>query len=152
MSHPHQLKSLSPREAITDTLYRVLLAFDENDIPLFDSAFASEDVSFVMNGNTTQGLETIRSTLLAHMGPMDTTHMISSIRVDLEDGSDTATLTANAMNQHAPSGRGDETDGSKFLAGTRYWIYFINVKGDWKIKKWTMNIVWSQGDPSIMRP
>ncbi|KAG4423940.1 hypothetical protein IFR04_002935 [Cadophora malorum] len=150
MSYPLALKSLSPREAITDTLYRALMAFDENNISFFDSAFAGEDVSFVLNGNATNGLETIRSTLLSHIGPMDTTHMVSGIRIDLEDGSDTATLTATAMNQHAPPGRGAEADGPKFLAGARYWIVFVKVKGEWRIKKWTMNVVWSQGDPSVL--
>ena len=70
MSYPLALKTLSPREAITDTLYRALMAFDENNISFFDSAFAGEDVSFVLNGNATNGLETIRSTLLSHIGPM----------------------------------------------------------------------------------
>ena len=37
--------------------------------------------------------------------------MVSGIRIDLEDGSDTATLTATAMNQHAPPGRGAGADG-----------------------------------------
>ena len=76
--------------------------------------------------------------------------MVSGIRIDLEDGSDTATLTATAMNQHAPPGRGAEADGPKFLAGARYWIVFVKVKGEWRIKKWTMNVVWSQGDPSVL--
>ena len=70
MSYPLTLKSLNPREAITDALYRALIAFDENNIPMFDPAFAGEDVSFVLNGNATNRLEAIRSTLLSHIGPM----------------------------------------------------------------------------------
>ncbi|KAH9214502.1 hypothetical protein DL95DRAFT_462035 [Leptodontidium sp. 2 PMI_412] len=97
-SYPLVHKNLNPREAITDALFRVLIGFDENDILMFNSGFADDDVSFVMNGNVTQGLDTIRTQLLSHVGPLDTTHMVSGIRIALDDGTDTAKLTATSMN------------------------------------------------------
>jgi hypothetical protein len=48
MAYILNLSGLTPREAITDALYRAVIGFDRNDIAAFDSAFV-EDV-LVMAG------------------------------------------------------------------------------------------------------
>jgi SnoaL-like domain len=156
-SYPHKLPSLTPREAITDALYRALIGFDRHDIPIFTSAFAGEDVTFEIHDGsneprTVNGLSTIQNTVLAQVGPMDTTHMISNVRVDVKDGADTASLTAYALAQHCPPGRGKEPDGPKFLAGAEYMIDLVRDGEDglWKIKKWVLDVVWRQGDRAVI--
>jgi len=158
MAHPHSVTSLTLREAITDALYRGVIGFDHNDVSIFNSAFAGEDVSFELlagEGEKTivSGLSTIRTQVLDHVGPMDTTHMISNVRVDVKDGADTASLTAYALAQHCPPGRGKEPDGPKYLVGGEYWIDLIRDDGDglWKIKKWVLKVIWTQGDASVMQ-
>ena len=47
-----------------------------------------------------------QETVLAHVGPMDTTHMISNVLVVHKDGSDTAQLKCYALEPHCPPGRG----------------------------------------------
>ncbi|KAH7397977.1 hypothetical protein BKA64DRAFT_745521 [Cadophora sp. MPI-SDFR-AT-0126] len=96
MSHPLPLKSHNPREAVSDTLYRALIAFEEKAVSLFASAFAGDD---------------------------DTTYMVSSIRSDLPN--DTAIFTATAMNKRAPPETVAEPDGLEFWAGETYWINFV---------------------------
>ncbi len=155
MSHPHTLTSLTPREAITDALYRALVGFDRNDISIFNSAFAGEDVVFELRPGDTiiNALSTIRTQVLDHVGPMDTTHMISNVRVDVRDGADTASLTAYALAQHCPPGKGKEPDAPKYLVGGEYWIDLVRDEGDglWKIKKWVLDVIWRQGDASVMQ-
>jgi len=156
MSHPHTLTSLTPREAITDALYRAVIGFDSNDISIFNSAFAGEDVIFELNDGHTRvvnGLSAIHTQVLDQVGPMDTTHMISNVRVAVKDGAGTASLTAYALAQHCPPGRGKEPDGPKFLVGGEYWIDLVRDEGDglWKIKKWVLNVIWRQGDASVMQ-
>jgi hypothetical protein len=156
MSRPHTLTSLTPREAITDALYRALIGFDRNDISIFNSAFAGEDVIFELHSDDRRiinGLSTIRTQVLDHVGPMDTTHMISNVRVDVKDGADTASLTAYALAQHCPPGKGKEPDAPKYLVGGEYWIDLMRDEGDglWKIKKWVLDVVWRQGDASLMQ-
>jgi len=155
MSHPHTLTSLTPREAITDALYRALIGFDRNDIPIFNSAFAGEDVTFELHDGQKRivnGLSTIRTLSLEQVGPMDTTHMISNVRVDFKDGADTASLTAYALAQHCPPGKGKEPDAPKYLVGGEYWIDLMRdeMDGQWKIKKWVLDVIWRQGDASVM--
>ena len=79
--------------------------------------------------------------------------MISNVRVDVKDGADTASLTAYALAQHCPPGKGKEPDASKYLAGGEYCIDLIKDEADglWKIKKWVLNVIWSQGDASVMQ-
>ncbi len=159
MSNPHTLTltSLTQREAITDALYRAIIAFDHNDIPALNSA-AVEDVVFQLYDRETKtvlqssnSLTEIRDGVLAHVGPMDTTHTITNIRIDVKDGADTASLTANALAQHCPPGRGKEPNGPKLLVGGEYRIDLVKVEdGLWKIKKWVLDIIWRQGDASVM--
>ena len=157
MSYPHSLTSLTPREAIADALYRSLIGFDRHDIPIFESSFAGEDVSFEIHDGETRvinGLSTIRDGLLAGIGPLATTHTMSNIRIDVKDGADTASLTCTALAQHCPPGRGKELDGPKFLVGGEYRLNLIRdeIDGLWKIKKWVLDITWKEGDASILHP
>lgn len=79
--------------------------------------------------------------------------MLSNIRVDVKEGADTASLVAYALAQHCPPGRGKEPDGPKYLTGGEYWIDLVRDESDglWKIKKWVLDIVWRQGDASVMQ-
>jgi hypothetical protein len=158
MAYPHTLTSLTPREAITDALYRAIIGFDRNDVPIFNSAFAGEDVIFEIRAGESESrivnsLSTIRTQVLAHVGPMDTSHTISNVRVDVKDGADTAYLSAYAMAQHCPPGRGKEPDGPKYLVGGEYRVDLVKDEGDglWKIKKFVLDVIWRQGDASVMQ-
>jgi hypothetical protein len=153
MSYPLTLTSISPREAITDALYRAVIGFDRNDISMFNFAFAGEDVSFGSPGRMMTGLTTARETVLAHVGPMDTTHMISNVRVAHKDGADTAQLKCYGLAQHCPPGRGKEPDGPKLLVAGEYDIDLVRDETDglWKIKKWVLDVIWRQGDASVMQ-
>ena len=159
MSYPSFLPNLNTKEAITDALYRAVIGFDHNDISIFDSTFAGEDVLFELNlgvneKRTINGLSALKAQVLGRVGPMDTTHMISNIRVNHKEGEDTASMTAYALAQHCPPGRGKEADGPKYITGGEYAIDLVKDHGDgmWKIKKWVCEIIWTQGDHSVMGP
>jgi SnoaL-like domain len=153
MSYPHTLTSLTPREAIADALYRAVIAFDRNDVAIFNSAFAGEDVSLGSEDRSITSLSDLRTLVLDHVGPMDTSHMISNIRIDHKEGEKTASLTAYALAQHCPPGRGKEPDGPKYLVAGEYSMELVRDEGDglWKIKKWLLDVIWRQGDASVMQ-
>jgi hypothetical protein len=155
--YPIALSDLSPREAITDALYRAILGFDRNDPEIFDSAFAGEDVSFELRSapeppTIVNRLSNIKAGVLASVGKMDTLHVISNVRVSYVDGEDTAGLKCYAQAQHCPEGRGREPDGPKWLVGGEYEIEFLRDGKDglWKIKRWVLDVVWREGDRSVM--
>ncbi|PMD19908.1 hypothetical protein NA56DRAFT_646809 [Hyaloscypha hepaticicola] len=156
MSHPDNLTSLSPREAITDAIYRATLSFDRNDATLLNSAFVPDHASviFDFNGTPIHGLDAIRTQLLDVVGPMDTTHMISNVRIDLQPGGDEAQLNCYALAQHCLKGEGMDGTGRKYLAASEYWVDLVKVEGQsggWGITKWVMKIIWTQGDASVMK-
>ncbi|TVY46992.1 hypothetical protein LOCC1_G003599 [Lachnellula occidentalis] len=155
-SYPQTLPSLSQREAIADAVYRAAIASDHHDAALFDSAWAGEDVSMEIHDDTKkvlQGLSVIRANVLHRVGPMDTTHNISMVRVNYQDGAVAASLTATSTATHAASGTGRDPNGTKYTVGGEYSVDLIKDEaGVWRIKKLALNVVWTTGDASLMRP
>jgi hypothetical protein len=155
-SFPQTLPSLSPREAIADALYRAAIASDHHDSALFDSAWAGEDVSMEMhddNERVLEGLSLIRTMVFNKVGPMDTTHNISMVRVNHQDGADYASLTATSMAQHAAPGTGRDPNGIKYTVGGEYSVDLVrDDAGLWRIKKLVLNVIWTSGDASLMGP
>ncbi|KAL9617233.1 MAG: hypothetical protein Q9160_007961 [Pyrenula sp. 1 TL-2023] len=156
MSCNLSLPSLTPREAVADAMYRALIAFDRNDVSMFNTIFAGEDSTLELISGEKKaytGLSALRKELFDHVGPLDTTHMVNNVRVDVKDGADTASMTAYVLAQHCPPGRGREPDGPKWLAGGEASLSFVwdEKDGLWKVKKWVMEVMWSQGDPSVMQ-
>lgn len=139
------------RESIKDTIYSIAAAFDENDFSIMKSV-CDKNMIFDLNGFVMEGLEEIRIKSLNVVGPMDTTHTVSNVRVDLKADGRKATATANAIAQHYLPGQGQEKDARNFLAGTRYYFELAKDESDsWKIEKYVLKIVWTQGHISVMQ-
>ena len=160
MPHHYSLPSLNTNEAIADALYRATIGFDRNDFAIFGSAFAEDGSLEIITGpndpnqrTSVNGLSTLKTQIFDHVGPMDTTHMISNVRINHKPGDNIASLTAYALAQHCPPGRGAEFDGPKYIAGAEYRIDLVQDQSDglWKIKKWVIDAIWRQGDPSVIQ-
>lgn len=151
MSFPVALSGLTPREAITDSLYRCVLGMDINDVALFDSAFTL-DSSFDLNGTVLEGLDNIHTKCYDLIAKLDTTHIISNIRIDLKDGESKASLTASAVGQHYRQGQGKESGATQLLSGGLYYLDLIKDEGDglWKITHWKLKSTWFNGDLGVM--
>lgn len=156
MSHPHLLPGLTTKEAIADAVYRSLIGFDRNDLKIFDSSVTGEDFVFELrDGSDTRlvpSLAAVKAGIIGHVGPMDTTHMLSNIRIFHREGENTASLTAYAQAQHSPPGRGRESHGPKLMTGGEYLIDLVKSEDDetWKIKKFVLDLIWRQGDRSVV--
>lgn len=138
-----------------DALHRATIGIDTNDAEMFNSAWINrEDAVFEINGNATKGLDEIHKNMFAGVGPLTTMHYTTNIRLDHKEGANTASITANAMNQHFRPGESLPGNGRGFLAGSWYWLDMVkdSSSGVWKIKKWAMKVVWGEGDMSIVMP
>ncbi|GAO13572.1 uncharacterized protein UV8b_05846 [Ustilaginoidea virens] len=155
MALPHALGSLTPCEAVADALYRALSGMDHNDAAMFESAFAGQDATMELRDGSGappfEGFSAIKANVFAFVSRLDTTHLMSNVRVHFRD-EDNASLTAVAMAQHAPSGRGKEPAGPKYLAGAEYKAELVRARADgvWKMKTWAVEVTWAQGDASVM--
>lgn len=153
MNHPINLTTLPPREAIVDALYRAIIGLDTNNYALFESAWIDrQDVVFEMDGNAMNGLDVIEENIFKNIGPLDTTHFLTNIRIEAKDGADSATVTTYALAQHYKAGEGKVPDTKRLLSGSMYSVDVVKDKGTdlWKIKTWNMKIVWTEGDMSIV--
>ena len=153
MAYPQSLSGLSTREEITDTVVRACLALDSNNKSLWESAWASDpDISLEINGNVMKGMESLNKNCFDGIGPMDTQHLVSSIRVDVKEGADTAHVTANALAQHYRPGQGRVADAERLLAGSIYDVKVVKeANGRWKLKTWVLKIIWTEGNWAVMR-
>lgn len=153
MNHPINLTALPTREAIVDPLYRAVIGLDTNDHALFESAWVDrQSAVFEMNGNAMNGLDSIEENIFNHIGPLDTTHYITNVRIDAKEGADTAAVTAYALAQHYKTGEGQDPSTKRLLSGSMYSLDVMKDEGSdlWKIKKWIMKFVWVEGDMSIV--
>jgi hypothetical protein len=153
-TYPLNLSSLTPREAITDALLRCFIGIDHNDAAIFDSAFAGEDIHLSHSSmpKPFTSLSALKRGMFARVGPLDTTHMLNNVRIDYKDDEDTASMKAYALCQHAPPGQGKQPDGPKYTTGVAYTVGVVRNKEDglWKISKAVLEVVWTQGDQTIM--
>lgn len=151
MTAPTSLEGLLTREAIIDAVLRIVDGIDKNDRKLFDSGWAPEP-TFGLHGKLSSGQEALE-TLFANVAPLTTVHYTTNIRVDVEDGADTGTVTSHFLAQHYREGTtAQDLSAPYLLAGGTYEIDV--VKGEdasWKVKKFVVSTVWRQGDPSVMQ-
>ena len=156
MAHPITLTHSGERDAIVDALNRFIIAIDSDDRTMFTSSWAttSEPVFDMGNGTVMNGMEEINSQLMDRVGPLDTQHMLNTVRVDHKNGADQAYVTAYALAQHYRAGEGMDPASQRLLAGASYFVDVVRDSGDklWKIKKFQMKIIWVEGDWSVIYP
>lgn len=144
----HLAGGLTDREAIVDTLHRAVLAFDHADEALLLSA-VTEDMFAEMPGASADGIIQFKAAVFDRVSKLTTTHFISNVRVSIES-SHTAKATCSALAQHLRPGEGVDPASKKFTSGGLYLCDMVKVGDMWKIKTWKANIIWVDGDFSIM--
>jgi hypothetical protein len=144
-----KLPGLTDREAIADAVYRAVLAFDHADEALLRSALTEDVVAEMPGSPPAEGIAAIKATVFDRVSKLDTTHFISNVRVSIESAA-TAKLTCSAQAQHVRPGKGFEPGPNKFMSGGFYACDVVKDGNLWKLKTWKANIVWVEGDMSVM--
>lgn len=153
MAIPLSLTGLTPREAITDAAYRLARSFDHADIDAFNSVITDDMVvEFnILEKKIMTGSE-IRTEIFDRVAKLDTTHMLSNFRIHVKDGAKEADMQCYTLSQHCPLGRGKEPGAPKFLAGAEFTFELVldEKDGVWRIRKWVAELMWSEGDVSVI--
>lgn len=153
MTQPIILRSTSPTDAVADALYRAVIGLDNNDHKLWNSAWVEgNDMTFAMGDNVMDSRETIETNIFKPIGALVTHHNISNVRVDLESRAETAYMTCYAIAQHKRPDTGLDPKAAKLTSGATYAVDVVKDCGDglWKLRKWSMQLVWLEGDASIV--
>jgi hypothetical protein len=150
---------MTGREAVIDALYRCVMAFDTGDTALFDSSFMPDGV-FEVNGRAMTGLPEIHATGLALILSVDTTHLVSNVRVHMRTGTieagdvkeeNEASLTATVLSQHFAGSKGMELDQKNLMSGSLYRAELTrDIDGLWKFRHLLIKSTWVQGDYSVV--
>jgi len=150
---------LTGREAVVDALYWCVMAFDTADTALFDSSFMPDGV-FEINRRAMEGLPEIHATGLALVFKLDTTHLVTNVRVHMRTGTTTAgvveeeneaSLTATVLVQHFARGKGMEPGQQSLMSGSLYRAELTrDMDGLWKFRHLQIKSTWVQGDYSVI--
>ncbi|KAL7906630.1 hypothetical protein GGI35DRAFT_487746 [Trichoderma velutinum] len=140
---------VSSSESVSDAIYRCALAWDTDDAALFDSSFMPDGI-FEVNDHAMKGLPEIHATGLALIFKLDTTHLVTNVRVHMGKESE-ASLTATVLVQHFGRGKGMEPGQRSLMSGSLYRAELVNdVDGLWKFKHLKIKSIWVEGDYSII--
>ncbi|RKR75859.1 nuclear transport factor 2 family protein [Frondihabitans australicus] len=152
-----KLQALVDENQIVDAIHRYTAGLDFGDADLLESALtedATVDLSLAM---AKIGYEfppltprsTIMGGLLPAVGPLDTSHRISNVRVAITG--DTATLTCYAQAQHYLPGHGPKPEETRqALMMNRYQAELVRSRDSWRIQTLLIDNAWFSGDPTIL--
>ena len=154
-----QFRDLYDRQAIADTVHRYTAGLDHGDAELLESALTEDAVVDLTPATAKIGLDfpvlepraTVVEVLSGAVGPLDTSHTISNLRITL-DG-DAATLKCYAMAQHFLPGEGPKPDKTRqALMMNRYDADLVRDGQQWRISRLTIDNAWFEGDPTVLMP
>jgi len=147
------LANLIDRAAITDTLHRYAAGLDLNDADLLASSLTEDAVVDLGPAMRRIGYDfpplaprnTVVTTLIGAVGPLDSSHSISNVRITLEG--DSATVLAYAQAQHFKPGSGSDPAVSRHaLMMNRYTASMVRDGEQWRIRHLDIANAWFEGD------
>lgn len=151
MTVPTILSGLSVREAIADAVYRGVLSIDTADAVLFDSSF-TDDAVLELNGKIIKGRAALHKEVFDPVSKLDTTHLITNMRVEVKEGESKASGTSSALAQHFREGQGKEPGATRYMSAGLYSFDCVKDEKDglWKMTYWKLQSIWSEGDAGVM--
>ncbi len=145
------------RTEIAETLYRFALGLDLGDADQLASSL-TEDIVFDFTPAASKvgrefpvlsSRDVVVKTIIATLGPLDTSHTASNIHITVND--ETTTLKAYVMAQHFMPGEGprpDRTTHALFM--NRYDADLVRDGDRWRISRLTIDNAWFEGDPAML--
>ena len=153
-SDPAQLAC--DRYEIADALHRYAFGLDHGDADSLASAFTEDCVfDFRPAGKKLEldfakltGRQAVVDTLIPLLGPLDTSHTVSNLQIEISDNS--ATLYAYVMSQHFMPRQGSRRGSENALLMNRYDCELVRDGQKWRFKRVTIDNAWAQGNPEIL--
>ena len=153
-SDPAQLAC--DRYEIADALHRYAFGLDHGDADALASAFTEDCVfDFRPAGKKLEldfakltGRQSIVDILIPLLGPLDTSHTVSNVQIEISD--DSATLYAYVLSQHFMPRQGSRRGSENALLMNRYDCELVRDGQKWRFKRVTIDNTWAQGNPEIL--
>jgi hypothetical protein len=148
---------LGEKAAITDAVLRYTTGLDYGDADLLSSALTEDAVVDLTPAVSKIGLEfpvlspreTIVGALISAVGPLDTSHSVTNVRIEL--AGDNAELRCYAQAQHFLPGQGPDPAATKHaLMMNRYHAELVRDGRLWRIRRLVIDGAWFEGDPAVL--
>jgi SnoaL-like domain len=154
--NPDPAQLACDRYDIADTLHRYAFGLDHSDADSLASAFTEDCIfDFRPAGKKLgidfpklNGREAIVNALIPFLGPLDTSHTVSNLQIEISD--DSATLYAYVMSQYFMPREGCRRRSENALLMNRYDCELVRDGQKWRLKRVTIDNAWAQGNPEIL--
>jgi hypothetical protein len=153
----HVIQDIADRAEITDALYRYTSGLDHGDAELLASSLTEDAIVDLTPATTKIGLdfpvlqprEVVVGALAGAVGPLDTSHSITNVRIDILG--DTATVRCYAQAQHFLPGEGPLSDRTRHaLMMNRYVAEMVRDDRHWRMRRLVIDNAWFEGDPMVL--
>ena len=94
------------------------------------------------------GRQAIVDALIPLLGPLDTSHTISNVQIEISE--DSATLYCYVLAQHFMPREGPRPGSENALLMNRYDCELVRDGQKWRFRRMTIDNAWAQGNPEIL--
>jgi SnoaL-like protein len=144
------------RYEIADTLHRFAFGLDHGDADSLSSALMEDCILDFRPAGKKLGLDfpkltgrqAIVNALIPLLGPLDTSHTVSNLQIEISE--DSATLDGYVMSQHFMPREGSRPGSENALLMNRYDCELDRDGEKWRLKRVTIDNAWAQGNPEIL--
>jgi len=144
------------RYEIADTLHRYAFGLDHGDADSLASMLTEDCVLDFRPAGKKLGLDfpkltgrqAIVEALIPLLGPLDTSHTVSNLQIEISD--DSATLYCYVLAQHFMPRQGPRPGSENALLMNRYDCELVRDGEKWRFKRMVIDNAWAQGNPEIL--
>src|SRR6266446_1362181 len=144
------------RYEIADALHRFAFGLDHGDADSLGSTLTEDCVlDFRPAGKKLEldfpkltGGQAIIDALIPLLGPLDTSHTVSNLQIEISE--DSATLYCYVMAQHFMPRQGPKPGSENALLMNRYDCQLIRDGQKWRFRQVIIDNAWAQGNPEIL--
>jgi len=144
------------RYEIADALHRYAFGLDHGDADSLASTLTEDCVLDFRPAGKKLGLDfprlngrqAILDALIPLLGPLDTSHTVNNLQIEISE--DSATLYCYVLAQHFMPREGCRPGSENALLMNRYDCELVRDSEKWRFKRMTIDNAWAQGNPEIL--
>lgn len=144
------------RYEIADALHRFAFGLDHGDADSLVSALTEDCVldfrpagkKLSLDFPMLTGRKAILDALIPLLGPLDTSHTVSNVQIEVRG--DSASMYAYVQAQHFMPRQGSRPGSENALLMNRYDGELTRDGQKWRFKRMTIDNAWAQGNPEIL--
>lgn len=147
---------VADRYEIADALHRFAFGLDHGDADSLASALMEDCLLDFRPAGRKLGLDFAKLTgrqaiidaLIPLLGPLDTSHTVSNLQIEINE--DSAMLYGYVMAQHFMPREGSRPGTEHALLMNRYDCELTRDGQKWRFKRMVVDNAWAQGNPEIL--